>query len=116
MADKYDIYRAAELGGRVGLGAAPAIVVVDFQRSFVDPSVPGGGDFSEAIEATRALLDAARDAHGVPILFTVTGYENHSVEAGRFLDKCPTLEFSTLGTPMVDLDDRLDRRRTSPCS
>jgi hypothetical protein len=56
MTDKYQIYRDAELGGRVGFGDDPAILVVDFRRSFVDPAVPGGGDFTDAFARTPAWM------------------------------------------------------------
>ena len=46
-----------------------------FQRCFVDPSIPGGGDFSDAIDATARLLGAAR-SRGVPIVYTVVAYDD----------------------------------------
>lgn len=106
------IYRDAELGGRVGFGQRPVVLVVDFQRAFVDPTVPGGGDFSEAIAATRRLLDTARRLR-VPVLFTVVAYGD-VCEAGRFIEKCPALRYAMAGTPSVDIDERLARRDVEP--
>lgn len=113
MEDKHRIYEQAELGGRVGLGRRPAVVVVDFQRCFVDPSIPGGGEFSAAVGATARLLAAAR-AHGVPILYTVVAYEDPPRDAGRFIEKCPTLKHAVAGSGMVKLDERLRRRPDEP--
>ncbi len=113
MQDKYRIYEQAELGGRVGFGDRAAVLVVDFQRCFVDPSVPGGGDFSDAIAATARLLEAARH-NGLPVLYTVTGYEDPSRDAGRFFQKCPTLEHARLGSDMIELDERLGRLPDEP--
>ena len=109
MEDKHRIYEQAELGGRVGFGDRAAVVVVDFQRCFVDPSIPGGGDFADAIDATARLLAAGR-SHGVPIVYTVVAYDDPARDAGRFIDKCPTLKYAVAGTEMVEIDDRLDRR------
>jgi N-formylmaleamate deformylase len=102
-------YERAELGHRLGMGSRPAIVVVDFQRGFVDPEIPGGADFSEAIAATRRLLDAARAA-GVPVLFTRVAYEPaQAAEARVFIEKIPSLRFAQAGTANVELDPRLGR-------
>lgn len=113
MEDKYQIYEDAELGGRVGFGRRPAVLVVDFQRSFVDPDVPGGGDFSDAIGATRLLLDTVRP-RGIPVFYTVTAYESPQEDAGRFIEKCPTLEYSKVGSALVELDERLGRQDKEP--
>ena len=113
MEDKHRIYEQAELGARVGFGSRAAVVVVDFQRCFVDPSIPGGGDFSAAIGATARLLAAAR-SHGVPILYTVVAYDDPPRDAGRFIEKCPTLKYAVAGSEMVELDERLERRPDEP--
>ncbi len=113
MQNKYQIYEQANLGGRVGFGMRGAVLVVDFQRSFVDPSVPGGGDFTSAVTATGTLLEAAR-RNGLGILYTVTGYEPHLKDAGRFIEKCPTLQHSILGSGMTELDERLGHRPDEP--
>lgn len=48
----------------VGFGARPAVLVVDFQRAFTDPSLPAGGSahIAAAVDRTATLLDAARRA------------------------------------------------------
>jgi nicotinamidase-related amidase len=111
--DKYKIYQEALLGGTVGYGDRLAVLVVDFQRSFVDPNVPGGGDFLSAIKATRRLLNVARSVQ-IPAIFTVTAYEEHLKDAGLFIEKCPTLEHSIIGSPMVALDPELNRADDEP--
>ena len=111
--DKYSIYREAQLGGRVGFGTCGAVLVVDFQPSFTDPSVPGAGDFSEAIGATAGLLEAAR-ALSMPVLYTVVAYNEDLSDAGRFLEKCPTLKYSVSGSQLVGVDERLGRRPDEP--
>ena len=105
------IYSRAELGGRVGFGARPAILVVDFQRCFVDPSIPGGADFSDAIAQTQELLAAARSKY-VPIFFTRVAYQPDFADAGLFVQKCPSLRYALADTPNVEIDARLERRLT----
>jgi nicotinamidase-related amidase len=93
------------------MGSRAAILVVDFQRGFVDPEIPGGADFSRAIAETRRLLDAARAA-GVPIIFTRVAYRPADMQKARvFLEKIPSLRFVRAGSPNVELDSRLGRER-----
>ena len=93
------------------MGSRPAVLVVDFQRCFVDPTIPGGGDFSEAIEETRRLLDASRAA-GVRVIFSRVAYQRADLrDAGLFLEKCPSLRFARAGTANVEIDARLGKRR-----
>lgn len=60
MSDHYDI--AGYGGGTVGFGTRPAVVVVDFQKSFTDPQYPGGRSehIHRAVERTAELLEHAR--------------------------------------------------------
>lgn len=102
-------YEEAELGGRVGLGSRPAVLVVDFQNCFVDPQVPGGADFSEAISQTQVALEFAR-RHGMPVVFSRVAYREDLSDAGLFIEKCPSLRLARLGTPNVDIDSRLARQ------
>ena len=85
MEDKREIYRKADLGGRVGFGKRPALLVVDFQKSFCTPDYIGGADFSEAVENTAVLLNSCR-RHQVPVIYTVVAYLDPQREAGRLSD------------------------------
>jgi len=91
------------------MGSRPAILVVDFQRCFVDPAIPGAGNFDREIDETRRLLDIARSA-GVPVIFSRVAYRDVA-DAGVFIEKCPTLRFAVAGTENVGIDPRLGRRR-----
>jgi maleamate amidohydrolase len=107
------VYTRAELGGRVGFGSVPAILIVDFQRCFVDPSIPGGADFSHAIVQTRELLAVAR-TNDVPAFFTRVAYQQDLADAGLFVQKCPSLRYALEDTENVEIDARLERRATEP--
>ena len=114
MEDKREIYRKADLGGRVGFGNGSAVLVVDFQKSFCTPDYVGGADFSEAVENTAVLLNSCR-RHQVPVIYTVVAYQDPQREAGRFIDKCPALKWSIVGADAVALDPRLGRLASEPC-
>ena len=66
---------------RVGPGARPAILVVDFSLAFTRGrgDFPGG-DFAPELAATRRLLDTGRD-RGVPIAYTTISYAPHMRDA-----------------------------------
>ena len=61
------VYAAARLGQSVTLGSRPAVLVVDFSCGFTDPACTLGSDMTDAVEATKRLLDVAR-ARGLPII------------------------------------------------
>ena len=61
MGDENDVYRRQGFGQLVGLGRAPALVIVDFVRAFADPAQFGGGNIADAIAATVPLLGLARE-------------------------------------------------------
>jgi nicotinamidase-related amidase len=109
--DKHAIYERAQLGHTLGYGKRPAIVVVDFQLGFTAPErSPLAGDLNTEVTATNRLLTVARKKN-VPIIFTVVGYDPHCQDdAGLWPEKVPSLRLLTLGSELVELDPRLDRR------
>lgn len=71
-----DAYRDAGYdSGRIGFGESPAILVVDFQLAFTDPSHPLGGfpRIERAVEATARVLELARSRE-VPVACSYTAY------------------------------------------
>ena len=77
--------------GRVGWGAAPALLVVDLVRAYTEP----GGPFllpdpAPAVAAIAALVDAARQ-NGRPVLWTVVRYTTGLADGGLFVRKVPAL-------------------------
>jgi nicotinamidase-related amidase len=107
------IYERARLGGSVGLGERPAVLVVDFSCGFTDPACPLGADLTPQVEATRRLLDAARDK-GLPVVFTTIGFEPSGKDGGLWLEKVPALGELELGGRWVEIDPRLGRRDDEP--
>ncbi|QYJ15789.1 Maleamate amidohydrolase [Rubrobacter xylanophilus DSM 9941] len=103
------VYERARMGGRLGLGERPAVLVVDFSCGFTDPECPLGADMTAEVEATRRLLDAAR-GRGLPVIFTTIGFEENLVDGALWVRKVPSLGELRLGSRWVELDPRLGRR------
>lgn len=103
------VYERAGLGQAVKPGSSPAVLVIDFSCGFTDPACTLGADMTAEVEATRKLLDAARDK-GLPVVFTTIGFEPSGKDGGLWLQKVPALGDLELGGRWVDIDPRLDRR------
>jgi nicotinamidase-related amidase len=101
-------------GGAAGFGERPAVVVIDLNLGFTDPSSPLACDLDEVLASTRSLLDAAREA-GVPVFFTTIAYDDvGEAAAAVFLRKVPALKLLRPGSRWVELDARLGRRDDEP--
>jgi maleamate amidohydrolase len=104
-----EVYAKARLGESVTLGSRPAVLVVDFSCGFTDPECTLGSDMTDAVEATKRLLDAAR-AKGLPVVFTTIGYEPSLKDGGLWLQKVPSLGDLQVGGRWVEIDPRLEPR------
>jgi maleamate amidohydrolase len=96
--DDLDVYRAQGFGGRVGIGARPALCVVDFVNGFADPAMFGGGNIAPAIANTVGLLAAARRI-GLPVAFTRVVYAADGSDDCAFVRKVPALTTLTEDAP-----------------
>jgi maleamate amidohydrolase len=104
-----EVYAKARLGESITMGSRPAVLVVDFSCGFTDPECDLGSDLTVEVEATRRLLDAARD-RGLPVIFTTIGFEESRKDGGLWLQKVPSLGDLQLGGRWVEIDPRLERR------
>ncbi|WP_324273477.1 isochorismatase family protein [Blastococcus brunescens] len=83
----------------MGWGSRPAVVVIDLVRAYTEPDGPFGlPDPGPAVEATAALVDAARSA-GHPVLWTVVRYRPDLADGGLFVRKVPALAAFAEGAP-----------------
>lgn len=85
------IYQAQGMGHSSGMGAAPALVLVDFVVGFADPAHFGGGNIGPAIEHSVVLLAHAR-ARGWPVAHTRVVYADDGSDSGVFTLKSPSLK------------------------
>lgn len=102
-------FKAKGLGGRVGFGERPAIIVVDLITGFTDMRSPLAGDLDSQVEATNVLLSSAR-AHNVPVIFTTVAYDTDLQEAGLWIRKIPSIDRLVEGSEWIEVDERLGRR------
>jgi maleamate amidohydrolase len=103
------IYRAQGFGHQVGIGARPALCIVDFVNGFVDPAIFGGGNIAQAVAQTVALLAAAR-ARGLPVAFSRVVYAADGSDDCAFVRKVPALAGLTEEAPASRTVDALAPR------
>lgn len=100
------IYDEIGMGNLIGLGARPALLVVDFTYGFTDPESPVGCDMSAAVESTAQLLAAARAAE-CPVFYTINGFRPDLQDAGVWPQKFPAIRHLVLGTRWTEIDARI---------
>lgn len=101
-----DIYEKRGYGAHEqGWGAKPAVVVVDFQRGFIDPAFPMGGAemVDAAVRNTVPLIEAAKRA-GLPVIACVNGYDSPRAAPHW---KVPPVKDLLAGSEQVELDPRI---------
>ena len=101
-----DIYAERGYGSRkLGFGGKIGVVVVDFQRGFIDPEFPMGGApmVDAAVRNTVPLIEAAKRA-GLPVVACVNGYDSPRAAPHWKVD--PVLDLLK-GTPSTEFDPRI---------
>jgi nicotinamidase-related amidase len=107
------VYDRARLGQEMARGVNPAVLVIDFSCGFTDPECVLGAELTAEVEATKRVLDAAREK-ALPVVFTTIGFDPSGADGGLWLQKAPALRELELGGRYVDLDPRLERRDGEP--
>lgn len=114
MSGAVDIYGERGFGGRQGAGERPALVVIDLNYAFTDPSSPLHCDTDTAVQATAQLLDAAR-AGNRPVAFTTLAYDEAGRQVARaFIAKAPALTMLAPGSRWSEIDARIAPRAGEP--
>lgn len=120
MNDDIALYRAQSFGGTVGIGAHPALCIVDFVNGFVDPTVFGGGNIRAAVANAVGLLAAARRC-GLPVAFSRVVFAEDGSDDCAFVHKVPALakltEHADAGQIVPELQplpNELILRKTQP--
>ena len=61
-------YQEHGMGGRMGFGRKPAIIVIDLQLGFTDATCPLGGDLDRVVASCKDLIAAAHQKQ-IPVFF-----------------------------------------------
>jgi maleamate amidohydrolase len=93
-----EIYRAQGFGGKVGIGRRPALCIVDFVNGFIDPAIFGGGNISQAVANTVALVAVTR-RHHLPVAFSRVVFADDGSDDCAFVRKVPALASLTERAP-----------------
>jgi maleamate amidohydrolase len=99
-------YQRRHMGGRVGFGSRPALLVVDMQRGFTDLACPLAMELSDAARAISALLVAAR-AGGHLVLFSTLAFKPDLSDAGVMAVKGSQMELLSREGPWIAIDPRI---------
>lgn len=104
-------YRQHGLAGRVGFGARPALLVIDFIKAYTTPGSPlyAAPGVPDAVRASVPLLAAARAA-AVPLIYTTVAYAPDGRDGGIFVRKVPALLGLTRDAPLAQIVDELAPR------
>jgi maleamate amidohydrolase len=95
---------------RLGWGAKPAVLVIDFTYGYTTPGSPLYAEgVVRAVEESAPLLDAARAA-GVPVIYTRVVYHEGGMDGGLFARKVPVLRRLVPGERLAEIDDRVAPR------
>jgi nicotinamidase-related amidase len=111
--DTRDLYARSGIGARVGYGSRPALVVVDLQTGFTDPSSPAGSDLTPVVNATTRVLELARE-RSMPIAYTAVGFDRSLRDGTTWLRKMPGLECLIDGSDWCKIDPRIAPRDDEP--
>ena len=90
---------ARAYGTRVGFGARPALILVDFCQGYFDPDCDLYAGVDLALGSALRVRAAARAA-GVPVILTNVVYHPMAIDGGRFYEKAPPLRYFLQGNPM----------------
>lgn len=104
-------YRERGIGGVMGFGLRPAVLVVDMQVGFTDPESPLGSNLDGVIQSCQALIQVARSKR-IPVIFTVTVFERDLADAGIWIRKIPGAGILKTGSRWAELDARLEKEDT----
>ena len=85
-----DIYKAQGFGSALGIGQAPALLLVDFTVGFNDARLFGGGNIAAAVHCSVGLLEFFR-RNSWPIAHSRIVYAADGSDIGVFARKIPGL-------------------------
>jgi nicotinamidase-related amidase len=105
--DEQAFFAERGFGMKMGFGAKPALLVIDFVNAFTDPATMLGSNLDRQVEEANRLIDAAH-ARSLPVLFSTVIYEEADLrDSGIWAMKHKGTRLLRAGTEMVKLDPRI---------
>lgn len=92
-------YAGAGYNRRLGFGAKPALILIDFVEAYFDRASPLYAGVEDTLASALRLLEAARAAR-VPVIFTNVVFHGSGINGGIFMRKVPNLKIMAEGEPM----------------
>lgn len=99
MSDDLAANYAGVYGKRIGFGARPALLMIDFCQGYFDPACDLYSGVEDALASALRVRAAARAA-GVPVILTNVVYHPTAIDGGRFYEKAAPLRHFLAGNPM----------------
>lgn len=84
---------------RVGFGARPALILIDFCQGYFDPACELYAGVESALASALRIREAAR-AVAVPVILTHVVYQRGGIDGGRFFEKAAPLKNFIEGSAM----------------
>jgi nicotinamidase-related amidase len=107
-----EFFKQRGFGLKIGFGERPALLVIDMLKAFTDSEQLLGANLDKEIEATKPLLEVAHERN-IPVIFSTVMYEDKDFkDAGIWALKQKGVVTLKAGTPGVEVDERLDARKT----
>ena len=97
---------AVNTAPRMGMGSAPAMLVVDFVEGFTNSKSPLAGQWDEQVNNTVRLLEAFRKKK-LPLAFTTVEYVDTDLETNLLGVKAPRIKLLSKGSKWTEIDHRL---------
>lgn len=98
MSDDLKASYSGVFEGRIGFGAKPALILIDFVAAYFEPDSPLYAGVDDALAAALQLREAAREA-GAPVFYTNVVYHPSMKDGGRFAQKVAPLAGFAKGHP-----------------
>src|SRR4029078_9593826 len=99
-------------GIKIGFGERPALIVIDMINGFTDATMPLGAPLETQLAAQKPMIEVAPQG-GMPGIFSTVIYNDHDLkDAGLWAIKMKGTLTLKAGTTAVEVDKRLDMRKT----
>ena len=86
---------------RLGFGAHPALILVDFVQAYFEENCALYAGVEDALASALRVRESARTA-GIPVIYTNVIYQESGADGGVFFRKAQVLKNFIAGNPMGD--------------